>query len=1431
MKFSFLLLSRHVLNRLFRFTGVIFLVLAGVSVLHAGCIDLADVPLDTQEQSAPGIVMFLIDDSGSMDWSAMCPPPESSGVFSGYEYIFSDPGDDNYTSDPYDDNLEDSVTNKMRWKSQWSGYNSLYYNPGSIYTPWPTKTNADPDDPRSNPVNSGSTLDLSHIYHQFAGDAAASWDISDDGVVIVDNENTPPPPVQGDPIIMDNLDPGFSESDWSGGNWKPWTSSKDYGSNYLYSSTKGSYRARWDFSGLSAGNYNAYVWYVDSNNRATDVHYLAYDQNGNQVAQKYINQRNNGGKWVLLGENLSFDGNARIELRHDCRSTSKDRCCADAAMLIPIEIPPAGDVLFEASTNWSEYTTGNQIGDNYLYSADTGSYWARWTANNLDPAVKYHVLVNYEARSYRSDNVHYVINGITYSVSQRVDGSTWVLLAADQTFASGVGTVYLEHYVDSTSWDSVSADAVAFVPAVPIVNGDIDINRSHYYVQNNGSTFLVNLNGDASSGAFEYYRFTDKDSDDKVEDGELELMTIGEATASNLVTNRTYAEERQNFANWYSFYRRRELTAKNAVANVINSMQGVYIGFMSVNGGLKQYALPVRVTLGGVTYDQTAALLNTLYAYNSNGSTPLRNGLKSVGLYFKGENMGTGLYPSPLPMNTNTDSYPFFIADKGGTCEQVFCIAMTDGYYNGSVSGFGNEDGDNDTDFDGPPFADSSSSTLADIAMYFYENDLKTNLTNDVPVSTQDPADHQHMVTYTLSFGVEGTLDRTLTPDCPQGTCPTWPAISGDAQKIDDMYHAAVNGRGKYVSANSPEELVDALNELKQDILSRLGSAAALATNSIRRQIGSTIYQGTYNTDNWFGDVTALPVNVKTGDVGEALWSANHQLDLTPWHERTIFTFNGSSGVMFDYSQLTEGQRTALDTDPATSEQLSRFIRGDTSNDYAHGGPFRVRNSKLGDIVHSAPVYYRGALFIGANDGMLHAFNAMTGDEMFAYVPNLVFDHLKDLAETTYSHKYFVDNTPYVANLGSVSLLVSGLRKGGKGYFCMDVSNPVTMDASDVKWEYPTTQDNDMGYSFSRAFIVKTQAAGWVVIFGNGYDSVNQSAILYVLDASTGMVIRKFDTQVEGCNGLSTPAVVDVDVDGNVDYAFAGDLLGNLWKFDLRGEAIDDWKIAFNNGVVDKPLITVRNGNGQVQPITTVPEVMSACQDGEGYVVIFGTGQYLNSSDFDDTRTQSFYGVWDWQELWEDKESVEFSEKMYLGIFNTDRFLSNISENPNLSDTGQAATLLQQSVSSSTAGWVSLTGNDITYYNPRLDTGSHLGWYFNLPTEGERNIRDPFLREGVAVMIGTIPSNSPCSSGGSSVLYQIDACSGGRTDSPQFDTNGDNIIDENDDPGKTGQKLSDIVFEPIQIEDRYYMPDAFGNINDILVPPDPPGRSYWRIID
>jgi type IV pilus assembly protein PilY1 len=1535
----------------------------GIGQAHASCIALDDVPLDVQEQQAPGIVMFVLDDSGSMDWEYIVQGEYNALFYVGgtsYFYIFDNPGDNVYGTT----RILEGSTHANQWKARWAGYNRLYYHPGDLYVPWPAMSDADPNNPRSNPAVAGNTLNLNAVYSDFGGitdadinavggtivdnsDVAASSTVTTAqilaaGGTIVDNSDVA---AASSDIIVDDRDAGYQET----GSWGTSGAGGYWGDRSRYTNNTGAY-ATWTPDLPDAGVYKVYIWYTSVGDRDENARYTVSHAGGDTDFRR--NQKVNAGQWVELGDFTFNAGTAGyIRVTRDGASTG-NATAADAVRLVPQFAVTPPDAVFESSTGWSQSTAGGYNG-NYLYTSGGGrTYTATWTANNLDTGQTYDVYARwYGGGTSRSTNVRYYTthNGGTTDtgVNQQGDYDTWTKIAEGVSFSSGTGRVDINQYAGNSGlcadavafmpasgglpdvvfeagpgWSSASdgnqygvdylysdggnmtytaawiannldtainfdvyarwagggtnrltdvryytthdggttdtgvnqqenygvwtkiadnvsfstgigrveinqnagtsglcADAVAFVPHGSVA--PIAIGRAHYFVQTAGGTFLVNLYG----GVFEYFRLNDNNNNDAVDSGELVRLTGAEATSAGIVTGRTYAEERQNFANWYSFYRKRELTAKNAVGKVIDEMEGVYIGISCINAGLRTIARPVRVDLNDVIYDQSATLLTTLYAINSSGGTPLRNGLHSAGQYFRGTNASSHLSSATPSGYFNTSTYPYFLAEYGGSCQQAFTILMTDGFWNGIHSTAQNADANTSNEFDGPPFADTYSNTLADVAMYHYKNDLNTNLNDDVPINNVDKATHQHMVTYSLSFGMTGTLNRADYPDCPTGDCPAWPQPSAGAQTtIDDLWHASVNGRGRYVDASSPMEMVNAMNELKQDIQSRLGSSASLATSSIQRTVGTTIYQGTYNTAGWHGEVTAYSVNLDTGAVGAPKWNPPGASSHVPTNhnERNIISFDGTSTINFQYDSLTTAQQSLLANNGHNVSHLVDYLRGDTSRNQANGGPFRVRSNPIGDIVHSAPTYHKGVVYIGANDGMLHAINGSNGHEIFCYVPNMVYGHLSELALPGYSHKYYVDSTPTIGRVGSADILVCGLGKGGKGYFGLDVtstSNPSAL------WEY--TNDDDLGYSFSEAKIVPTDA-GKMVVFGNGYDSVNENAVLFIVNPATGALVRKLDTQVGGCNGLATPTVVDVNGDGNADFVFAGDLKGNMWKFDIRGDAAD-WKVYYG-GTAPQPLISMRNADGDIQPITTAPEVMLDCAKsdfaytGKGLMVIFGTGRYLNSDDFGDFTTQSFYGIWDWGDIWETREDYDTAKTKFLGEVASGRSLSNVS----------GTSLQEQTVESTSGDWLTLSSNPVEWYNPIAATGEHMGWVFDLPVTGERGIREPMLRMGVAILTSIIPSSSPCDAGGSSVVYMVNACTGGRTYDPQFDVDGDGYIDEDDlidGLPPTGQEFDEILYPPIEIgASDLYFSDASGGITPLQVPPNLMGMQFWRFI-
>ncbi|MGD8522187.1 MAG: PQQ-binding-like beta-propeller repeat protein, partial [Desulfobacterales bacterium] len=529
--------------------------------------------------------------------------------------------------------------------------------------------------------------------------------------------------------------------------------------------------------------------------------------------------------------------------------------------------------------------------------------------------------------------------------------------------------------------------------------GGVAVNHAHYYVKDGDNIYLVML----KDGAFTYYRVVSTTGTGLAEkvaslvlvDPIDAIMPKRKECGSNPEAEEfcDYDKERQNFANWFSYYRRREYTAKAALGRVIKNVEDVRVGIYGINERIIIPLKPVQVKTEGVEIDEADDLLNALYRFQSRGGTPLKEALQTVGEYFKDNDQRLANVSGDVP-------FP----EDGGACQQVFTIVMTDGYY--SDTSF-NARADNADGDDGDPYADGDSDTLADIAMYYYENDL-SDYDDQVPTNKYDKADHQHMVTYGVAFGVVGTLDPNdyeLDPTHPDylkhkvsGDYVSWPQVSGVRQpeSIDDLWHAAVNGRGEFLNAANPQELVDSLTAVMESISKRhRGSAASVGINAdqiyVEYSDAIRIYQSSYSNynDEWTGDVKAFRIDEFSGEVyiDTPEWSAAEVLETKNPDERLILSYNGTdAGIEFLESELTPEQKTALGADVTNKVA---YLRGQAVDG------FRIRSQKLADIVHSSPVFSDDVIYVGANDGMLHAFNTrapatggdpVLGEEIFAYI-------------------------------------------------------------------------------------------------------------------------------------------------------------------------------------------------------------------------------------------------------------------------------------------------------------------------------------------------------------------------------------------------------------------------------------------------------------
>jgi len=1097
-------------------------------------------------------------------------------------------------------------------------------------------------------------------------------------------------------------------------------------------------------------------------------------------------------------------------------------------------IIPSRDIVLDG--NWAQIEPDKDENyfdyyvDDYYYTRHAANRSATWSTDDLDPNQTYNVYVHIPAYRIEYDNqpldhhewAEYKVSpdggdeytGLTIDIS-----AEWQILKADDTplevqFPTGQGTVELDVQVNQRHL----ASAVAFLPT-----GDNaeTIVFPHYFIEKDkNEVYLVNMDGEIS-----YYEVVLDDNDYRIVD-RLIPISVDEAESAGLVTGRSYTDERQNFANWYQFYRKRYFTGIAAAANFIDGWSNAFIRFRSFP---KSYDNITHMYRQVSAIDMYVDYLNTgdnehycekddflyeLYTmHHPWGNTPLPDAMYEAGEFFE---FGTGWNDlhgqSPYREYSNTHLLPFFKPEYGGECQHSFNIVMTDGMWNvplrsndsvGNVDRDGYIDSNQDPDFPvfyGGVFADDYSDTAADIAMHFYARDLKRertgaserNLQNFVPPAPfEDPeATHQRMITYGISYGVPGYYTeeqrQRFTESLRYGNEPEdddwegWqePEVIeedslGVPANLDDLWHATINSRGEFFSASRPDELIASMEKIKDDIMQRIGTGAAVSTSTVERRTDTMVFKGEYNSTRWSGDLIGVEL---MGD--QESWSAAEILDaMEDLSDRNIFTATGAFGLN--------------SVDALTEEDQVKYLRGDRSLEFQNGGNYRNRDSRLGDIINSEPAYHNGVVYVGANDGMLHAFDAKTGKELFAYIPSMVHENLHKLTDPEYSYQYFVNGSPTVRKIGDKRVLVGGLRQGGKGYFALDVTDPDNMSHDNVLWEFTAEDDPDLGYSFSRPIIRETNA-GWVVLFGNGYNSANGDAILFAIDINTGDVVEKIVTDTGGSNGIvGAVAAIDPDFDGYIDFVYAGDLKGNLWKFDLQ--ASNDWGVAYNKSCPydnNCPLFTARNAAGDVQPITSQPDVMFHCQY-PGYLVVFGTGKLVSELDFGNTQAQNVYGIWDWEKAWDQIDGETGNDKAF-GTFLFDRTLSNMTSD--LSD----LTLLYQEVTGElthTDGndYLIVSGNEINWYDPRAGkpedgVESHVGWYFQLPDDGERVTIAPQIRGENVHIVGTTPTDEPCMAGGRSNRYALNACTGGAPSSPQF-------FDEDGKPieGVGGKRYDEII--------------------------------------
>ncbi len=557
------------------------------------------------------------------------------------------------------------------------------------------------------------------------------------------------------------------------------------------------------------------------------------------------------------------------------------------------------------------------------------------------------------------------------------------------------------------------------------------------------------------------------------------------------------------------------------------------------------------------------------------------------------------------------------------------------------------------------------------------------------------------------------------------------------------------------------------------------------------------LFRGQYEREFWSGTLFAYRIDREgnldttdswwTADAGELISAQNFDTG------RRIATMkDDGTAVAFRYSNLSVAQQAYF----PGSDNMVNYLRGDRSNEIpVSGAPYRQRVSVMGDVVHSRPLYVADdtspTVFVGANDGMLHAINAAGGasggQERWAYVPSMLLPRMQRLTTEPYVHTYMVDGQINVGliNSGAKRVLVGALGAGGKGVYALDITGSAglvaaneTSLATKVMWEItPTTVNyaapatanaySNLGYTYGTVTITKVQVGASVVdavIIGNGYnDGGDYGSYLYVINADTGQLIKRFKGgtgTLASPNGLSTPVAIDSDRDGVADTVYAGDLDGTMWKFNLTIDMTDPTTVATSGSGVTALLTT--DGN---QAITATPGV--AIHPEGGYMVTFGTGKALVAADLADTAVHFLYGIWD--------------RPAGVSPDNDTLLVQTLGERNYVA--GGVTTRVRRILSNQTPNWTN-------------GVGHHKGWKVALRMRladgtdgpgGERVLGEgSFIENGRFYFTGTNPTVSTLITGtstnvaGENWLMELDYVTGGATNQPFLDLSGNIQLDDAD---------------------------------------------------
>ena len=859
------------------------------------------------------------------------------------------------------------------------------------------------------------------------------------------------------------------------------------------------------------------------------------------------------------------------------------------------------------------------------------------------------------------------------------------------------------------------------------------------------------------------------------------------------------------------------------------------------------------ITTDSVQTQNNAVLGASTITYSTNGTT-FTSGFPA--------SCPSSAPSSPLSPNPQTTSLPTVTTSATGTALTVWSPNPQ------TVSG-----GTPTSTFS----AGGTAQTVADTALYFYQTKLRggTDLngdstgpqfgpnttppntvdlsTNSIPVKAgqKDFIPYQHMVTFgigladglmrfqpdyaTATSGDFFNIQNGTVGSCfwTTGAC-NWPKPADNTSaNLDDLWHAAVNGRGNYFQALNANALRTGISTVLASVNAQVASASASATSSPNvTQTDNQIFSTTYETNTWSGSVFAQTIDPVTGNVNPTIqWQADQLLISqvsSASDTRNIVTLDTSGAASkvkpFLFGNLTAteqpyftnvcsaGARQAPQPAGPLLSQCSSLGSGDLSNANAgsqlvgylrgwqgnEGLSFRDRilidpitgattNTVLGDTINAKPVFVRNPVlsyidavtpsyttfatananraprvYVAANDGMLHAFDGNTGVESWAYVPRFLMPGLYALADFQYSsiHRYFVDGSPETFDVFDTSasawktILIGGAGGGGRGFYAIDITDPVNPKGL---WEFCNdstlcgTSDADLGFAWGNPIVGKRSSDGkWVAVLSSGLNNVNTGSGIgnfYVLDVITGQLLNKVSTSVgtvTNPSGLMKMAAFynSALTDATMQFVYAGDQLGNLWRLDL-GTPSSGTCAAPASGTAPcvSHMATLTDGTTptRFQPITTRPSLTTI---GSSRVIYVGTGRYLGDGLHGGTSDLSDPGA---------ASGIAWLQSLYAIKDRNFDYGTGFRTDP--------------AVVTQTLSLAGTAGRNVT--NNAVNWSTNDGWFVDFvpladdPAGGERVNIDPRLVLGAIVLVTNTPAaGGSCSVGGSSRVYNFNYLTG-----------------------------------------------------------------------